>query len=406
MSTKINRCQGKDFESILFPMIEEKNKANIIATGLAMFSMFFGAGNVVFPLLVGIEAKDHNIYAILGLLLTAVGVPFLGLFSMTLFDGDYKSFFNRIGKVPGFLVAALIMGLIGPFGALPRCIALSHSTTEMFFPGMSLELFSLISCVLIFLLTFRKSQIVDVLGYYLTPLLLLSLAIIVVKGIIFSPAFTPSDLTPKEAFSLGFFQGYQTMDLLGAFFFSGVVIACLKPEKTSEEGQHKRILKLMGQASLIGALLLSLIYIGFSFVSAFNGADLLLAEKDKILGQTALLILGPTAGIVASIAVALACLTTAIALACVFAEFLHNDITLGKLGYIPSLIVTLIISYFVSIRNFNQIVAFLAPILEILYPALIVLAFFNILHKLYRVKMIKIPAALTLIATILYKTLV
>lgn len=384
-------------------MIEEKNKVNILATGLAMFSMFFGAGNVVFPLLVGIDTTDQNFYAILGLLITAVGVPFLGLLSMTLFDGDYKTYFNRIGKVPGFIVAALIMGLIGPFGALPRCIALSYSTTEMFFPGMSLEFFSLISCVIIFLLTFKKNQIVDILGYYLTPLLLLSLAIIIVKGIIFSPSTPASDLTRREAFSLGFFQGYQTMDLLGAFFFSSVVIACLKPEQMSAEGKHRRILKLMGQASIIGAVLLSLIYIGFSFVSAFNAESLIGTEKDKILGQASLLILGPTAGIVSSIAVALACLTTAIALACVFAEFLHNDVTFGKVGYIPSLIITLVISYFVSIMNFNQIVAFLAPILEVLYPALIVLAFMNILYKLYDVKMIKLPVAATLIATLALK---
>lgn len=384
-------------------MIEEKNKVNIIATGLAMFSMFFGAGNVVFPLLVGIDTTDQNFYAILGLLITAVGVPFLGLLSMTLFDGDYKSYFNRIGKIPGFIVAALIMGLIGPFGALPRCIALSYSTTEMFFPGMSLELFSLISCVVIFLLTFKKNQIVDILGYYLTPLLLLSLAIIIVKGILFSPSSPESDLKPVEAFSLGFFQGYQTMDLLGAFFFSSVVIACLKPEQMSEEGKHRRILKLMGQASIIGAVLLSLIYIGFSYVSAFNADSLIGTDKDKILGQASLLILGPTAGILSSIAVALACLTTAIALACVFAEFLHYDITFGKVGYIPSLIITLVISYFVSIMNFNQIVAFLAPVLEILYPALIVLALMNILYKLYNVKAIKIPVLTALLATIVFK---
>lgn len=384
-------------------MIEEKSNVNIVATGLAMFSMFFGAGNVVFPLLVGIEAKDHNFYAMLGLLITAVGVPFLGLISMTLYDGDYKTFFNRIGKVPGFIVAALIMGLIGPFGALPRCIALSHSTTEMFFPGLSLPLFSIFSCLLIFLLTFRKNQIVDVLGYYLTPILLGSLAIIIVKGMIFSPAAPDSTHSPFSSFSMGFSQGYQTMDLLGAFFFSSVVIACLKPhKKETYETNHRRILKLMGKASVIGASLLALIYIGFSFVSAFNAGELDNIPKDQILGQVALLVLGPQAGIVACIAVALACLTTAIALACVFAEFLHYDVTFGKIGYIASLIITLVISFFVSIMNFNMIIEFLAPILQILYPALIVLSILNILYKLYDVKVVVWPVALTLFASLIH----
>lgn len=395
----------KDLRLNIFPMIEEKSKVNILATGLAMFSMFFGAGNVVFPLLIGIEAQDKNIYSILGLLITAVGVPFLGVLAITLYDGDYKTFFSRIGKVPGFIVAALIMGLIGPFGALPRCIALSFSTTEMFFPGMSLQIFSFISCILIFLLTFRKNQIVDVLGYYLTPLLIGSLAIIIVKGMIMSPSAPESALNSGQAFWNGFAQGYQTMDLLGAFFFSSVVIACLKPQKLTEEGNHRRILRLMGQASIIGAALLSLIYVGFSFVSAFNSEQLAAISKDQVLGQIALVVLGPYAGIVACVAVALACLTTAIALACVFAEFLHYDVTFGKIGYIPSLLITLIISFFVSTLNFNQIIALLAPVLEILYPALIVLCIMNILHKLYGVTWIKTPFALTLAGTILLKVL-
>src|SRR3984893_3016927 len=105
--------------------MQNQGKSNTIATGLVMFTMFFGAGNVVFPLALGQYAQDKNFYAILGLLITAVGVPFLGLIAMTLFNGDYKSFFDRIGKIPGFIVAAVILGLIGPFGAIPRCVALS-----------------------------------------------------------------------------------------------------------------------------------------------------------------------------------------------------------------------------------------------------------------------------------------
>lgn len=161
----------------------------------------------------------------------------------------------------------------------------------------------------------------------------------------------------------------------------------------------------MGQASIIGAALLSLIYVGFSFVSAFNSEQLAAISKDQVLGQIALVVLGPYAGIVACVAVALACLTTAIALACVFAEFLHYDVTFGKIGYIPSLLITLIISFFVSTLNFNQIIALLAPVLEILYPALIVLCIMNILHKLYGVTWIKTPFALTLAGTILLKVL-
>lgn len=372
-----------------------------------MFSMFFGAGNVVFPLKLGQTAQSENIWAILGLLITAVGVPFLGLFSMSLFDGDYKKFFGRIGKIPGFLIAFVIMALIGPFGALPRCIALSFSTTKMFFPSVGIEIFSLCACILIFLLTFRKNNIVDILGYVLTPLLLGSVGIIIIKGIIFSPSAPIVNMPASESFFKGLNEGYQTMDLLGAFFFSSVVISCLKlgPDQTAPSS-HKQTLSLLGKSSLIGASLLGLIYVGFSFVAAFNADALANISSDQLLGQVALNVLGPYAGIVACVAVALACLTTAIALACVFAEFVHYDLTFGKIGYIPSLILTLVVSYFISVLNFSEIVNLLAPILQTLYPALITLSLVNLFYKLYDFKPVVAPfvivLAISVAASIIY----
>ena len=133
----------------------------IVSTGLAMFSMFFGAGNVVFPLDLGRVAGTMNIYAVLGLLITAVLVPFAGLFAMLLFEGDYKEFFERMGKIPGFLIITFLMALIGPFMAIPRCVTLSYSTLKLYCPSVSLFYFSILACVLIFLLTEKRKKILD-----------------------------------------------------------------------------------------------------------------------------------------------------------------------------------------------------------------------------------------------------
>jgi len=377
--------------------MQKENKSSIIATGLAMFSMFFGAGNVVFPLALGQIAQDKNLFAILGMLITAVGVPFTGLIAMTLFDGDYKSFFARIGKIPGFLVALFIMGLIGPFGAMPRCIALSYSTIKTFLPDISLPLFSAISCVIIWLFTFRRNSIIDTLAYILTPLLLGSLGIIIIKGLWMasdSPASSGHD--ELTIFLKGLKDGYQTMDLLGAFFFSSVIIACLKTNIESsngliEEGTHRALVLTTLKASVIGASLLALAYIGFSFVASFHSENLTNIPSDELISKVAIHVLGPNAAIIACIAVALACLTTAIALAAVFAEFIHEDITFNRLGYGPSLIITLITTYFISTLDFTGIAAFLAPILQICYPALIMLCLLNILYKLYNFQPVKIP---------------
>ncbi len=378
-------------------------RSNILTTGLAMFSMFFGAGNVVFPLAIGQLTQDMSPFAIFGLLLSAVCVPFLGLIAMTLFDGDYKGFFNRLGVAPGFLLALCIMLIIGPFGAIPRCITLSFSTISMFLPQANLIIFSIISCLIIFAFTIRSSTILEVLGYVLTPFLLITLALIVIKGLLTPSAELVSGLPAGDAFFHGLKEGYQTMDLLGAFFFSTVVITCLKQEKTLSEGRHYRtIIKLALKASCIGAFLLAISYIGFCLVAAKLSPSLLDVRQDRLLGTIALEVLGPYAGIVASIAVALACLTTAIALSNVFAEFLHHEIFRGKVGYAPSLVVTLLITFVMSTLEFNGIVKFLGPILSVCYPALIVLSLVNICYKLYDFKPVKTPVLIAFVLTVVF----
>ncbi|HXF29491.1 MAG TPA: branched-chain amino acid transport system II carrier protein, partial [Chlamydiales bacterium] len=367
-------------------------RLQIISVGFAMFSMFFGAGNVVFPLIVGTLAQDRALYALLGLVITAVGVPFLGLFGMTLFEGDYRAFFARLGKWPGFLIILVIMGLIGPFGAIPRCITLSYSTVKLFFGETPLLIFSVVSCVLIFLLTVKKSRITDVLGYILTPLLLVSLAVIIIKGALIHPEPSTGEMESNmQSFLNGLLYGYHTMDLLGAFFFCAVVIDALKALGKSHRSIHHNTYL----ASTVGAGLLAAVYVGMCFVAAMHSMDLTEVPADQLLGKLALSVLGPYAGVITCTAVALACLTTAIALSAVFAEFVHNDIVQDRLNYEWSLAATLVVTFVISTLEFNGILLFLAPIVQVIYPALVMLCIVNIAYKLWGFKYVKLPVALT-----------
>jgi LIVCS family branched-chain amino acid:cation transporter len=365
-----------------------------------MFSMFFGAGNIVFPLLVGLTAREFNSYATIGLMISAILVPFLGLISMTVFDGDYRRFFSRIGVVPGMLLAALILALIGPFGAIPRCISLSFATAQLFVPSLSLWGFSLVSCIIVFLFTYRRSKLLDLLGFVLTPLLLLSLVLIVVLGFVHAPQeVAEGTLTPQEAFFEGLINGYQTMDLLGAFFFSSVVLVCLQRELDPEGNRpYHQLVVLALKASLIGAGLLGLFYAGFSFVAAYNADTLADLPPQAVLGSLALQTLGPYAGIVACTAVALACLTTAIALSAVFAQFLYQDVFRETINYPTGLVITLVVSFVVSTFEFTGIAAALAPILRVFYPGLIVLSIVNLMHQLTGFSYVKTPVYLTFAA--------
>ncbi|MGA8165528.1 MAG: branched-chain amino acid transport system II carrier protein [Waddliaceae bacterium] len=383
--------------------MKRKLQSNTLSTGLAMFSMFFGAGNIVFPLAMGQYAQDQNFWAILGLLITAVGVPFLGLISMTLFDGNHQHFFERVGKIPGFLMILFIMGLIGPFGAMPRVIALSYSTASLFLPHISLPLFSLAACVLIYGLTYKRSRLLEILGYVLTPLLITSLLILIIKGLISSPAAVPAENSALSIFVQGLREGYNTMDLMGAFFFSSVVIMCLKKELHPEDRKDfRRLIAMTLKASCIGAGLLAFVYFGMSYIGAFHSEILSQTPQDEMIGAISLHILGSFGAAIAIAAVSLTCLTTAIALAAVFAEFLHEDIFLKKINYQVSLILTLVATFFMSTLNFSGIQRILAPILMICYPALITLALINLLHKLYGFKPVKIPVLAVFILSLVF----
>src|SRR5579859_7269674 len=104
--------------------LQPKSRSSLLTTGLALFSMFFGAGNLIFPLLIGNFAGSNVWFAIAGLGVTAVVVPFLGLAAMVFFQGDLHRFFGRVGKVPGMLLLFLLQLILGPFGVIPRLVTL------------------------------------------------------------------------------------------------------------------------------------------------------------------------------------------------------------------------------------------------------------------------------------------
>lgn len=380
--------------------------SDVVATGLAIFSMFFGAGNVVFPLVIGRYAGDKNFYAVIGFLVTAVCVPFLGLMSMVLFNGDYKKFFSRLGKIPGAFVIFILMALIGPLAAIPRCIALSYTTVKSFLPGTTLFYFSLISCVVIYFLAMRKSKVVHVLGRFLSPILLISLAVIIIKGFWGSPPAKFVYGSRRTFLFQGIFEGYNTMDMLAAFFFSSVVILGLKRRRLSNgNGEADKYSLIQGtlKAGLIGLSLLAAIYTGFSYVSAFYAQHLGGVESDALISAIAFHTLGAYAGIIACIAVSLACLTTAIALSVVFSEFLRVQVLYNRVGYRSTLLLTTVIAFAFANIGFAGIVRLIAPVLRVCYPALIVLAIMNIAYKLWDIQVVRIPVYGTFFIALVYR---
>lgn len=368
--------------------------SSVITTGLALFSMFFGAGNLIFPLLIGQSVGHHVWYAITGLALTAVMVPFLGLGSMVLFQANTSRFFQRIGKVPGVLLFLLLQLILGPFGVIPRLVVLMYATAKPYIFNLPLVAFSAAIALILFVGSFKRRRLISLLGGVLTPILLLSLLALFGLGIASGESFSPTSLTAGESFMEGLLGGYNTMDLIAAFLFATVVLPHFQGEASIEHPtlRQKHLLKKIFYASVIAAGLLLLTYIGLCFVSAYHGWSLQGSHQpEELLGAISLKLFGPLGGSIAATAVITACLTTAITLTAIFAEYLQKDICRNKINKPASLLVTLLIMTLFANLGFSGLASFLSPILQISYPALIVLSLFNLLHSLTGMKMVKIP---------------
>lgn len=371
-----------------------------ISTGLAIFSMFFGAGNLMFPLKVGLIAGQHNAWAMFGFSLTAVCLPLLGLIAMVLFDGNYYQFFNRLGKVPGAVCIFFCMLIIGPMIAMPRIVTLSHTMVAPFLNNISLIPFSLGFLLLTFLGTYKENRIINLLGLIISPLLLGSLAIIIAKGLWFAHLPTVTATSAMTLFIKSLIAGYSTLDVIGAIFFSSIIISMLKQQK----GSSNHALAWMSlQAGVIGIALLALVYIGMSYLGVYYGHGLAEVNEGELFSRISFTILGGKGAIVIALAVLMACYSTIIALAAVFAEYIQKFIFHNTISYSFCLVGTLLTTLLFSHWGLSAILEFSIPFIEIGYPVLITLTLLNIGYKVWGFKPIKIPVFITLlISLVLY----
>lgn len=361
--------------------IQEKppNRIGILSTGLALFSMFFGAGNMIFPLIIGRTSGTETGAAILGLGISAVAFPFLGLVAMTLFSGNIHQFLARIGKGPAIILLFILQMSQGPVGAMPRLLTLMHASIKSYFPFLSLLVFSFLICILVFILTVRPQKMIHLLGSVLTPFLLLALGILVFVG-----AFYPLEAKPVfegslHHFGLGLKMGYQTTDLIAALLFATVIM----PHLSQGTNDPRVIRRRMAYSSLIASTLLMVTYIGLCWISAHHTIHFVGIPPEELLQNISIQILGPIGGLISAVAVFLACLTTLISLAAVFSQYLEQSISLetGK-----GLALTLGLSALIANLGFSGIVRLWSPLLEILYPGIIVLCLWNLMDRYSKLK--------------------
>jgi LIVCS family branched-chain amino acid:cation transporter len=314
-----------------------------------------------------------------------------------------------VGSRLGNIIIFLCMLVIGPLIAIPRIVTLSHTMTASFLPIATLHevhfqssfIFAVLFLGFTFLLTYRENRIVDLLGHVISPLLVISLLIIIVQGLLTAHTPIESVTTPWAAFAVNFIRGYETLDLIGGIFFSSIVIHILKNNSGGNVNFNRNRLAILGlQAGMLGASLLALVYIGLSVLSMYHGhglalqGDLFRTIADRVLGNYGVLIIGT--------AVLMACLSTAIALGAVVAEYVQISLFKRTISYEWALALVLLSSLPLSTFGLTKVLELTAgPLIYIGYSTLITLTFCNIAYKLFDFKPIKVPVAVTFVASLI-----
>lgn len=365
------------------------NKKIIFTSGLALFAMFFGAGNIIFPLALGAKAGDHFIYVIAAFLVAGIGLPILGLFTASLYEGNYYNLFSKLGKIPSFLLITFLILIIGPLFGAPRTETVSYHTLNPFLPTLLQNpfVFSALYCFLIFLCTYKQTRIVDIIGKILSPIKLLLFSILIIVGLSLHASPIESEQTMLSSIKLGLVNGYSTMDLLASFFFSSVICQhILSKSRSSGIKDPTAIIRVFLYACLVGAGLLAFVYTGFMLVAAKHAAYLQQAETADMIMIISKVVLGGFGSLFVCVCVGFACLVTAIALTEVSTGYFYDQIFRQKIPRLACLVGTLTFIYGMSIIGFSGIMKIALPILEVLYPALIVFCLFSITVTLYSMR--------------------
>lgn len=354
-----------------------KTNKDVIVVGFALFAMFFGAGNLIFPPFLGVTSGQEWLKGFGAFILSDVGLSFLAVIAVAKCRGDVNLVLQRSGKRLSIILGIAIMMCLGPLLAIPRTAATTFEMgIEPLFSNFNPVLFSVIFFIMTFILTIKPSKVIDIIGSFLTPALLIALAILIIKGIL-----TPlGDINPTamvdNVFAEGVKQGYQAMDPLGAVALSSVIIISLGNKGYKDDNEK---VKLTTKAGLLSALGLALVYGGLTYLGATVSKiyDINVSQASLIVKITSSL-LGSPGEIILAIIVTLACLTTAIGLTSATAQY-FDKLTNGKIKYEAVVTVICIFSAIVSNFGVSSIIQFSGPVLDIIYPPTIVLVVMTLL---------------------------
>jgi len=383
-------------------MIEQKGSfKDVIVFGFALFAMFFGAGNLIFPPYLGIITGPEWLTAFGGFTFADAGLALLAVMATAKYDGNVIALFRRAGGKLAIVLGCADILCIGPFLAIPRTGATTYEMGIMPLLGNTIPIavFAAIFFIITYILTIKPSKVVDIVGRVLTPALLIALAVIIVKGVISPLGPIVEEPMIQGVVGEGIAQGYQTMDAFAAIALASVLIVSLNEKGYNTVGDKLKAIMKSGVLACVG---LALVYGGLCFlgatVSTMYGVD---AQQSQVIVNITEGLLGQTGKVILAVCVALACLTTSIGLTSATGQFFEK-LSGGKLKYKTVVLAVCIFSACMASIGVGGIIKVASPVLSIVYPptiVLVILAFFT--EKIQNDNVYKFAVYTSLIVSIL-----
>lgn len=358
--------------------MSRKKITDIIICGFALFAIFFGAGNLIFPPYLGVISGNNWGIANIAFLLSDPLLPILGVIVTALLGGQATDLGKRVSKHFSIIIGAISIILIGPLFAVPRTGATTHEIfVQSFVPTAPQWITSLIFFGLTLYIAIHSHTVIDAIGKYLTPILLFILLLVFIAAVV-QPNASFQPTTSAGLFSQSFKEGYQTMDALGAALMAGVVISDLtRRGYTEKKEQHQ----MMFGVGIVSFILLALVYSSLTYAGATVST-----VYDSTVQRPALLIglieqlLGSFGKVAMGITVSFACLTTSVGLITTCGHY-FSTLTNGKLEYKKIVVVSVVLSFLLSLLGVDALLQLAVPVLSAIYPMVIALIFLSIFDR-------------------------
>ncbi|BAQ31654.1 branched-chain amino acid transport system II carrier protein [Bifidobacterium scardovii] len=362
----------------------------LLAT-VTFFSMFFGAGNLIFPPFLGVQAGSATVPAAAGFIVSAVGLPILGVLAVSA-AGGFEQLANRVSPKFSLVLGVAIILTIGPCFAIPRTATTSFEMAVVPFTAdaprwLTQLVYSLVFFALSFVMAQHPERLSKTLGRFMGPLLLVLIAVLFAACLVIGHgAFTaPYGNYASGQLARGFLDGYQTMDLLAALYFGIVISANVREMGVTDESANRRETGLAGVGT--GVMLIA-VYGALSYVGMVSGAFATI-DPAKDNGATVLTNLtasafGPWGTAFVGLVFVVACFNVCTGLISTCGTYFQNRfprVAGRRVSYRAWSAIFAVFSFIVSNAGLSTIVTVSVPVLAALYPIAIVLVVLALVHR-------------------------